>query len=455
MWPRIPLRLRLTLAFALAMAAVLAVVGGLLYAWWGEDLRAGVDFGLRSRAAVVVSALAQRAPVELDARPTLIDEDEAFAQILDDNGSIVDTTTAVASAPMLPASLVRAADAPAFYTRSVRGLDEPARLLAVPTGPPGHRLVVVVGATLGDRTDALGRLLLLLLIGGPLALLLASAAGWLAAGTALRPMERIRVQAAAITASDVDRQLPVPATGDELTRLAVTLNGMLDRLREAMQREHQFLDVASHELRTPLSVLKAELDLALTRPRSREELTATVRSAAFETDTLVRLAEDLLVLARTNRGRVPVRREWVPLGHLLRQAATPFEVRATACGARITVAAADDPVHVDPVRVRQAVHNLIDNALRHGGTATPIAVSGCRDGATVRIAVRDSGRGFAPDALAHAFEPFAPGTVVPNGTAGTGLGLAIVRAVAEAHGGTAAAGNAPGGGARIVVTLKA
>jgi len=152
---------------------------------------------------------------------------------------------------MLAPETLRTISAPTFSTRRVRGVNDPARLLAVPASPGGNgRAVVVVGATLGDRQEALHRLLLLLAIGGPVALLAASAAGWGVAGHALRPVERIRREAVAISESDPDRRLPVPDTGDELARLAITLNDMLVRLSEASEREHRFVDDASHELRT-------------------------------------------------------------------------------------------------------------------------------------------------------------------------------------------------------------
>src|SRR5207237_8033050 len=113
-----------------------------------------------------------------------------------------------------------------------------------------------VGATLGDRNDGLARLVLGLAIGGPVALLLVAGAGWALAGAALGPVERMRREAAAMSASEPDRRLPVPATGDELERLATTLNKLFDRLQEAMEREQRFVDEASHELRTPLGVLR-------------------------------------------------------------------------------------------------------------------------------------------------------------------------------------------------------
>lgn len=466
------LRLRLTLAFSVSMAAVLCALGAFLYVRLGTELTRKIDLELRTRGDVILSALRQRQPVPVEVGSRLIDPDEAFAQVLAPSGEILDTAPAVAAAPMLPPEIVRSISGPTLLTRRVRGVDDPARLLAVRSSPGGGLdAVLVVGATLGDRNEALHRLLLLLGIGGPVALLLASAAGWAVAGVALRPVERIRREAAAISESEPERRLPVPGTGDELARLAHTLNDMLSRLSEARQREHRFVDDASHELRTPLSILKVELDLALARDRSHHELEAVVRAAAAETDRLVRLAQDLLVLARTRHGHVPLAPARVDLRELLVQTAEPFGAECP----RIEVEAFEGDAWVDPVRVRQAVLNLLDNALRHGGGSGPIRVKAEQGDGFVQIEVTDTGPGFAPEILDRAFESFTRGPSGPSsggqgpsgpssggrhpaaapGEAGCGLGLAIVRAVAEAHGGHATAENTEAGGARVVLVLMA
>lgn len=450
-----PLRLRLTLAFALSMAAVLAGLGGFLHVRLGAELLRGIDLELRSRAGVITTALAEPGAPPVDAGRNVIDPDEAFAQVLDPAGRILDASASVRVQPLLPAARVRQLSAPAFSTRRVLGVDDPARLLAVPVTARGRTVVVVVGANLGDRHEALGRLLLLLATGIPAALLLASGAGWLVAGAALRPVEQLRREAAAISRSGPDRRLTVPTTGDELARLADTLNLLLGRQQEALEREQRFVDEASHELRTPLAVLKAELELAVSRPRSHAELTAAVAAATKETDRLVALAEELLVLARSRPGRLPLRRESVSLRRFLEDGAAPFRSRAAALSARITVEAPDEPVLVDPMRLRQAVHNLLDNALRYG-EATPVVVTGeHRDGA-VAITVADGGPGFPAPVLERAFEPFTRATANGSGSPehGVGLGLAIVRAVAEAHGGTAEATNPTTGGARVALVIR-
>src|SRR5207245_1539047 len=147
-----------------------------------------------------------------------------------------------------------------------------------------------------------------------------------------------------------------------------TLNSMLDRLHESLQREQRFLDEASHELRTPLGVLKMELELALSRARTPEELQEALRRASAETDRLVRLAEDLLVLSRSRDGSLSLHRRETEVGELLRAAAAAGRARAEARGVVIEVdGSGAGTAFVDPDRIRQAVDDLLDNALRHAG----------------------------------------------------------------------------------------
>jgi two-component system OmpR family sensor kinase len=320
-------------------------------------------------------------------------------------------------------------------------------LLVVPVG--GR--FVVVGAILSDRQEALDRLLVLFTIGGPVALILTAAAGWTLAGSALRPVERMRREAAAISVSGLERRLPVPDTGDELARLATTMNEMLERLQESLGRERRFVDDAAHELRTPLGILKAELDLSLSRERSPQEMEETIRRASEEANRLARLAQDLLVLSRSRGGQIPVHREEVDLREVLEDACRDQRERARAAGVELAVRAPEDRVRLDRARLRQAVENLVDNSLRHVSPGGTIDVIAAVDDAGVSISVRDSGPGFPPAFIAHAFEPFARSAAAdPDGA---GLGLAIVRAVAEAHGGSATAENTTGGGAVVTLLL--
>jgi signal transduction histidine kinase len=232
----------------------------------------------------------------------------------------------------------------------------------------------------------------------------------------------------------------------------VTLNEMLARLEAALEHERRFVADASHELRTPLALLKAELELALRRPRSADELRAAVGSAAEETDRLVLLAEDLLLIARSDQDELGLRLEPVDVGELARATADRFAARAASGNRRIAV---DVPpgtkAQADHLRLEQAVRNLVDNALRHGeGTVT---ITSRSVGERTEVHVLDEGPGFPPDIAARAFERFSRGDDARM-RGGSGLGLAIVDAVAEAHGGTVGIATR-GDGADVWISLPA
>ncbi|HEY3209960.1 MAG TPA: histidine kinase dimerization/phospho-acceptor domain-containing protein, partial [Actinomycetota bacterium] len=330
----VPIRLRLTLVFALGMAIVLAGFGAFVYFRVGRDILASVDLGLRARVQTILADVEEGGSGAIVSAGRLIDPDESFAQVLGDTGHLVRASSAASEAPLLSSGALRSIRGPRFFIETIPRIDsDPLRLLAVPVNSSGHRVFLIVGATLGDRQDALHQLLIALAIGGPIALILTSGAGWLMVGGALRPVDHMRQEAEAVSASEPHRRLSVPDTRDELARLGTTLNAMLDRLQEALEREHRFVDDASHELRTPLGVLKMELDLALARGRSPDELESALRNASEETDRLVRLAEDLLVLARMERNRVPVDRKEVSISDLMRQVVPPYGERARRVGA--------------------------------------------------------------------------------------------------------------------------
>jgi two-component system OmpR family sensor kinase len=405
----VSVRLRVTLVFVAVMAVVLVAAGLFLYLRLGDELDDGIDRNLEARAGVFSDR-----------------GDDTVAQILDPSGRVVQSSEDAGSSALLTRAQVREAlDDDLTVNREVD--DDRFRLLATPAG--GN--VVVVGESLDDRDEAVASLGSLLLIGGPILLLLTAGIGYGATALSLRPVERMRRRAAEIEATDPGARLPVPPANDEIGRLGTTLNDMLDRIEAAFQRERTFVADASHELRTPLAILKTELELALRRGRTNEELVEALRSAAEETDRLVALAEDLLVIARSDQGQLPIRREELRAGELLERVRARHAPEATITGGDGLV------VNADPLRLEQALGNLLDNARRHGGSAIELAAED-RNG-SVRFHVRDDGPGI-PGELA-AFERFTRGDAARS-RGGAGLGLAIVAAIARAHGGDAGADGA-------------
>jgi two-component system OmpR family sensor kinase len=453
---RVPIKLRLTLAFAAVMAIVLAGAGLFLHSQLRSQLNESIDLGLRTRAGEA-SALIRASGTRLSGsgQGSLIEQEETVAQVLTSDGRVLDSTPQLREQPVLGASdLEEGAAKPTFFERDrLPGVEGRVRLLAAPVEVSGRELVAVVGSSLDDREEALSSLATLLLIGGPVALLLSSLAGYGLATTALRPVEAMRRRAAAISASGPDQRLPVPPARDELSRLGDTLNAMLGRLETALERERRFVDDASHELRTPLALHKTELELALRYADDEDALRAAIGSAIEEIDRLIQLAEDLLVVARSEEGKLAITMERLSVTDLFGTVGERFRGRAAQSDRELVVEDADGlALDGDRLRLEQALTSMVDNALRHGGGQVRLWTR--PNGDRVELHVTDRGQGFAPEFLSRAFERFSRADAGRAG-AGAGLGLAIVETIARAHGGRAAAANDPRGGADVWIEVPA
>ncbi|MFI7493654.1 ATP-binding protein [Kocuria sp. M4R2S49] len=444
---RLPLRLKVAAAFAVATALVLTGLAFFVY----YRVEATLEQQMHTSLLTQLESVAQADPSRRLEVATAVDG-ESFAQVLTPTGEVVASSDEISGPLLPPERMPRSLGEDVALTREVwlaaEGEREPAMLLA--RRDDGQ--VLVVGTSREDLEDALEGVLSQFLVGVPLALLLASGLGYVVAGSALRPIERMRQQAASISARNLDERLPLPAARDEIHRLGSTLNAMLERLDAALERERRFVAEAGHELRTPLALLRMEVELALSRPRSSEDLATALRSVNEEVDRLSRLCEDLLLLATSDEGRLVLRKEEFDLRELLSAVADRFATRAGAEGRAITVAG-DAPLRLraDRARIDQAVSNLVDNALRHGGGDVHIGTSAEADRVVIRVT--DEGEGMDTNVLGSAFEPFrrAPGA---RSTGARGLGLSIVRAVVEEHGGAASlTGGEDGHGTTVTMTL--
>jgi signal transduction histidine kinase len=440
---RLPIRARLTLAFALAMVLVLAGAGLYAYVRLRSNLDQTLNAGLRARAAAV-AAQADR-PSALAAAPG----EESFAQVVAPDGRVLAATGGTLRPVLGPAELRRARSDELVVERPVPGIEDTARVLAVPASGRRGARVVVVGQSLEDRDEALSSVATSFAVGGALATVLAALVGYALATAGLAPVEAMRRRAAEVSLNRGEERLPLPAAHDEVRRLGETLNDMLGRLRRSFERERRFVADASHELRTPIAVIKTELEGALRTGDYGEDVRDALVAAIEECDHLAQLAEDLLVLARAADGQLPVRREDLWARAVLEGVHDRFADRATQHGRRIHV---DAPPNLgfsaDPLRLRQALGNLVDNALRHGHGE--VVLRARRSAAWVEIDVSDRGPGFSPEVAERAFERFTRGDAART-RSGAGLGLAIVQAIAEAHGGSATI--VPGKGATVRIRL--
>jgi two-component system OmpR family sensor kinase len=449
---RLPIRWRLTLAFAVALTVVLTAVGAFLHFQLSSDVDRDIERDLRTRAAQL-SGLLMREPIS--ALPTAaaeqLEPDETIAQILTPTGGVV-AATAYADVKLLTHEQLRdAALGELFVDRPGDArLDESLRVFAMPVHARDENFIVVVTDSLDERAQTLASTLGVEIVGLAAALAASCAVGYWVSGLALRPVEDLRQRAAAISGDDLaDAErtpLPVSPVADEIGRLGLTLNDMLDRIgraqaaqREVLKQQRQFLADASHQLRTPLAIIKAEVELAQSGTTKGEDLEAAMTSIGEETDRLSRLTEQLLLLAAADEHRLSLSREPVELRDLLEEVAERGRGRAQLQGRMITAASDESTISADRQRLEYALGNLVDNALMHG--AGDMQLVGKRVDDLVELQVRDHGSGFSQEYMAHPFVRFAPTASTGRGT---GLGLAIVQAITEAHGGVVSLTNDAG-----------
>jgi two-component system OmpR family sensor kinase len=433
------LRGRITAVYAVGLAVV--VGAGLLigYAALAGQLRAAATDDLMVRLGDMAAAVQAG-----DLAPVLRDP---YAQLLA-SGSVAAHSAAAPTTPMITrAELARAADGQLLVRRPEPGLGVDA-LVGARRLPDGR--VVVVGSSLATVNAAARRVLTGLAVTGPALVLVLTLAVRRLVDAALGPVAALTAEALALTTTEPDRRLPEPPGTDEIATLARTLNGMLDRIDAAHQRERAFLDDAAHELRTPVAVLRAELELGLTSA-DPEAARQALRGAVSEADRLSRLAADLLVLARARAGTLELDRRPTDVTAVVREAAGRFaRLRPIA----VEVSGEELVAEVDGARLEQIVTNLVGNAVQAGAQLVRLRVEQSAAGLT--LTVDDDGPGFAPDLTPFVFDRFSRGASARtrDEPGGAGLGLAIVAAVARAHGGHAEASNDSAlGGARLRVVL--
>ncbi|SDS93159.1 cell wall metabolism sensor histidine kinase WalK [Jiangella sp. DSM 45060] len=442
---RLSLRARLTVA-ATAMAAVgLAISGVLLLIALDRALLTALDETARRQGDDIATLVESgRLPDPLPGFGV------AVAQVLDaDDRVIASTPGGDRLTPVVAGDdLAAVRSGAAIDLDGTRlGQPEPLRVVGIPTDTAGDPRTVVVAVSLEEQQRSV-RFAKIGVFGGGLAITAALALlSWLVIVRALRPVDRLRGGAEEISGAGGGHRLPVPAGGDELSRLATTLNDMLRRLDAAAARQRAFVADAAHELRSPIAALRTELEVALAHPDAVDPHD-TAREALVEVQRMARLVDDLLVLAHLDNPRPLRRDELVDLGQLA------LEVTEGVRDGRVRVrvdSGGDVFTRGHRDSLSRVLRNLVDNAVRHASSQVTVAVSG--DGGAARVSVADDGAGVAPADRERIFERFARLDAARDRDAGgTGLGLAIAREIVVSHGGTVVVEDA-GPGARFVVTL--
>ncbi|MBI4470231.1 MAG: HAMP domain-containing protein [Acidobacteria bacterium] len=457
------LRTRLTFWYVGVLAVILLGYGTSIYFYFSAKLLSEIDGGLLrqvQRIEASLNAVAQgfEIPHERTDRLTLAPD---LVELIDPEGRVADSAAEGEDqvVPINPDTLRRAAQTPGPVMEILTTRD--GKRMRVATwrsfGEDGKLdCYIRAGYLLSDLKAAQERMLTAL--GGALliALGLAGYGGWLLAGRALRPVDRVTAAARAITATNLKERVDVPPSSDELSRLAQTFNEMISRLDEAFDRERRFTDEVSHELRTPLAVLRSEIEITLHRDRSPEEYRAAMRRLLDEILKLGNLVEDLLMLARSDTGHLTLERQELRLDQLGEEM-TDF-VRPLAEERAIALEFSPSPVPLlvvgDPRRLRQLTLNLLGNALKFTPSGGRVQVHVSAENGDAALFVEDSGRGIPAADLPHVLDRFFRRKQEgEDGSSGLGLGLAISKWIAEAHGGRIEIRSEVGKGTRVTVRL--
>lgn len=450
------IRVRLAAWYSLILAISLSVLGGAAYLAMHHSARATLDAGLRERMAGVRAIVIADAP---RGQGELIDELQEYAEgegaqgklrVADARGRVVFASPGMESLP----GRTRRGRPISVYTTRIGG--RRFRILRQSIGAAGAQYEAALAHSTADFDQALDLFRVALYLAAPIFLVIAALGGYWLSGRALAPVDEITRAAQEIGAHDLAQRVAVPRTGDELERLATTLNGMLGRLEAAFQRITQFTADASHELRTPLAVIRTSAELSLRKPRSPDEYQASLSQVLQESEKLSRLIEQLLLLARADAGSAALSMQRADLSAAVRDACREASLLVETKQLRLVQRMTGEPFWIQGDRgsLERLFLVLLDNAVKYTPQGGAIEVSLHRENSFALVQVRDTGIGIAAGDLPHIFDRFYQADRARSReSGGSGLGLAIGRWIAEAHGGDIRVQSAPARGSTFQVRI--
>ncbi len=472
------LRVKLTLYYLAILTAVLLLFGSSIYAYLSHSLQMTIDESLGYQLRRIEHNLAASSGSENNEHSALNGDDDEhllqlsphLIQIIDDRGRVTDETVSPRREQLeVDIEKLRQLEVGNNYFETVRLSDgnymRVATRRARDQGDDGS-YYIRLGQSLETLDAALRRLLIILGIAIPVALILGSYGGLLLANQALRPVDRISRAAEQISTGDLTERVPMSSKMDEIGRLVVTFNQMISRLQAAFERQKQFTSDASHEMRTPLAVMRGDIEIALRRERSDEEYRRVLTSNLEEIVRLSRLVEDLLMLARADYGQVELRHEPVDLNKLCQQMVEYISPLAQQKGQDIhylhlngkaiefaQVESRAIKISGDMQRIKQLLLNLLDNAIKYTDFGGKVSLELKTDDKCAVITIADTGRGIPPEDLPHIFERFfrKSKTTSDRSATGFGLGLSIVKWIVDSHSGKITAQSEVGRGTTFTV----
>ncbi len=450
------IRVRLTLWYVVVLLLILGTFSGYLYVRLGQTLQQQADRTLTLDAQHVTSNLnVQSGTVTLgDAVSNL--PPGVILMLYDTSGRQIASSEPNFNSPTIQEAIqLGRNNQTTFLTTRVSGSSW--RVLTQPVFDDNKQAVGVlqVAESQHQTNAALNELRILMAVAVPLTLLVAVVGGMFFTSRALDPIDRITRAAKRIEAGDLSQRLNMPASADEVGRLAATFDEMLERLERAFSQQRQFTAAASHELRTPLALLMSHTEVVLQRPRTVGEYRATLEEIQAEVQTMRLLVSELLMLARADSGKETLAQEPVALASLVEDVVPSLDPLAEEHGITLTLGElAPCTVEGDQTRLTQMLINLVDNAVKYtpAGGNVHVTVKATKEQAV--ITVTDTGVGISAEHLPHLFERFYRAEASRSRDAGgTGLGLSIVQWIVQAHHGSIEATSTLGKGSTFTVTL--
>jgi heavy metal sensor kinase len=453
--PRMTIGWRLTLWYGAVLAVSLVGLGALVFVTFSRNLMAEIDRALDEELAEIemeVTAAPDAAARDRQLHKYFGEHEFYEIQVARPGGEILFRSETAAAHPFV----VPAIDALAGteMKESVTQSDGASFRLGsrVVTGCDGP-VVIQTADSLALYHRERRQLLAVMFTTVPVVLLLAGAGGFWVSRRALAPVDRMTATALEISASRLDRRVETPVSNDEMGRLALAFNAMIERLQQSFSEMQRFTADAAHELRTPLAVLRSEAEVALRAPRSVERYQEVLVSQLEEIERLSRLADQLLFLCREDAGP-PSTKAPVRVDAVLEAVGSQMQGAAEARG--LTLAVQDPPVctvEIDADRLRRLFVNLLDNAIKFTPAGGTVTVTGRRENGAVEITVADSGIGVAANHAPRLFQRFYRVDAARSGREGAGLGLAICQSIVQGHQGTIRLESEPGRGTQVRVRL--
>ncbi|MGD0354615.1 MAG: ATP-binding protein [Dehalococcoidia bacterium] len=448
------IKFRLIIWHLAVIVTLLFVFSGVAYALLNNNLHHNLDYNLTNMATATGTRL--KAGENDVAEEKVVEELNELILIYKADGTLLKRYGANVELPSMDSVIKQALDGQGTFFTVVTGSGQEIRFYAssLSVGPDNSPTIIVVGRPVAWIGDVMATFRDILAWSALVVLVLAGIGGFLLANRALKPVEQITRIAQDIEYSDLSRRIKV-ASGDELGRLASTLNRMFERLEGSFDRYRQFVADVSHELRTPLAVIQAETTLTLNKARTESEYRESLELVAQESAYMSSAIDRILSLARSDAGKEYLSLADVNLDELLAEVSADVKLLAIEKGLQFNLGPRNNlTLRADRLKLRQLFISILENAVHYTPSGGSVSLSVTEKDGMAVVAISDTGVGIPPEHLPHIFERFyRVDQIHSRGDTGTGLGLAIAKSIAEAHGGRMEAESEIGKGTTFYVVL--